>query len=172
MFPTPADPEIAAVVFGEHIDRLWATCRPLQLSWERMVLAPPDPLHAVFKLPAKRPSGEIDHYYVRLGAEYYDPAPPTVAFVQPDTWTPAVELSRWFPKIEPKPGWFGLAANHRFPNGEVKQLVCFTFTAEYYMTDHSPTDSERWRQGRHTLSATLFRLAEVLAPPYYREPMK
>jgi len=51
-----------------------------------------------------------------------------------------------------------------------RQLVCFTLGAEYYMTDHSPKETERWQQGRHTVAGTLFRLAEVLSPPYYKFP--
>ena len=172
MCPGLADKEIAAAIFKEHLDQLWASGRPQRLGWEQIAIVPPDPVHAVIKLPAKRVSGEIDTYYVRLGAEYYDAAPPTVAFVQPDTWMQAVEPSRWFPKIEPKPSWFGLVAVHDFPGGVKKQLVCFSFTAEYYMVEHSPTESQRWKQGRHTLSATLFRLAEVLAQPFYRGPTK
>jgi len=170
MFPSVADVEIAAAVFKEHLDQLWATGRPQRLGWEQIATVPADPLHVVIKLPAKRPSGEIDSYFVSLGAEYYDAAPPTVAFVQPDTWLQAVEPSLRFPKIEPRPSWFGLEAIHNFPNGAKKQLICFSFTAEYYMVEHSPTESQRWKQGRHTLAATLFRLAEVLAPPHYRGP--
>lgn len=38
------------------------------------------------------------------------------------------------------------------------------------MVDHAPKDSERWQQGRHTVSATLSRLAEIFSPKYYRGP--
>jgi hypothetical protein len=43
-------------------------------------------------------------------------------------------------------------------------------TAEYYMSNHSPTDEQRWTQGRHTVAATLSRLAELLSPPNYGGP--
>lgn len=165
--PSPADPEIAAATFDAHLDRLWATGRPARAGWELIRL---DSLHTVVKLPAKRPGGEVDHYYFRLGAVYYDAAPPTVELVRPGDWAHAPHPSRWFPVIEPKPRWFGLHAAYGFPGGQSRQLVCFTFAAEYYMTSHSPNDSERWRQGRHTVAATLYRLAEVLAPPYYQRP--
>ena len=56
------------------------------LGWERIEL---DPMHVVVKLPAKRPTGQVDHYYFLLGAEYYDAAPPTVTLVKPDDWTHA-----------------------------------------------------------------------------------
>jgi hypothetical protein len=127
-------------------------------------------MHAVVMLPGVRLSGEIDIYYFRLGAEYYDAAPPTVTLVQPEDWAVAANPSKWFPAFEPNPPWFGLHSAYDYPDKTKRQLVCFTFSAEYYMTDHSPKPSERWTQGRHTVSATLSRLAEVLRPPYYQRP--
>jgi hypothetical protein len=129
-----------------------------------------DALHTLVTLPAKRPGGEIDPYYFRLGAEYYDAAPPTVALVQPDGVTHAPEASKWFPVLGSKPDWFGLHAKYPWPSGPPRQLVCFTLSAEYYMTDHSPKESEEWKQGQHTVAATLYRLAEILSPKYYRSP--
>jgi hypothetical protein len=165
--PSPADPEIAAATFEQHVRQLWETGRPDRLGWERSAV---DPMHFVIKLPATRPNGQVDHYYFRLGAEFYDAAPPTVALVQPDAWTIAPEPSRWFPVFEPKPSWFGLHSAYAWPDGTKRQLVCFTLAAEFYMTDHSPQASELWQQGRHTVAATLYRLAEVLSPPYYQRP--
>ena len=165
--PTPADPEVAAKTFQEHIDRLWATGRPTRRGWERTRI---DPLHMVFKLPARQASGQVDFYYFRLGAEYYDASPPTVALVTPISWDFAPAPSRWFPIIDPRPGWFGLHPAYMYPDGQARQMVCFSFAAEYYMTIHSPQESERWQQGRHTVAATLNRLAEVLGPPYYQKP--
>jgi hypothetical protein len=163
---SPVDPEIASPTFKSHLDALWATGRPTRLGWERTEI---DPLHVLVKIPATRPTGEVDTYFFRLGAEYYDLAPPTVALVQPDGETHAVDPSRWFPYFETKPVWFGLHSSYGWPGGP-RQLVCFSFAAEYYMTDHSPKDTERWQQGRHTVAATLFRLAEILSPKYYRRP--
>jgi hypothetical protein len=162
-----ANPEIAAATFKNHLDRLWATGRPTRLGWLRNDV---DTMHTVVTLPAKRSSGEIDQYHFRLGAEYYDAAPPTVALVEPDGITHAPEVSRWFPILESKPDWFGLHAKYPWPGGPARQLVCFTLSAEYYMTDHSPTESQEWRQGQHTLAASLYRLAEILSPKYYRRP--
>jgi hypothetical protein len=162
-----ANPEIAAATFKDHLDRLWATGRPTRLGWLRNDV---DALHTVVTLPAKRPSGEIDHYYFRLGAKYYDAAPPTVALVEADGVTHAPENSKWFPVLESKPDWFGLHAKYTWPSGPARQLVCFTLSAEYYMTNHSPKESEEWRQGQHTVAATLYRLAEILSPQYYRKP--
>jgi hypothetical protein len=165
--PSPVDPQIAAAVFKQHLDDLWAKERPHQLGWQRTRL---DELHEVIMLPAKRKTGEIDPYYIRLGGEYYDAAPPTVAVVSPNDWAIASEPSRWFPKIDPKPPWFGLHSAYQWPDSTKRQLVCFTLSAEFYMTAHSPKESELWQQGRHTLAATLFRLSEVLSPSYYKYP--
>jgi hypothetical protein len=142
-----ADPEVAAAVFKAHLDRLWDGGRPDRLGWIRSDV---DPLHTVVALPATRPDGMRDTYYFRLGAEYYDAAPPTVSLVEPDGVTHPPQASRWFPRLQ-NPPWFGLAA-------------------EYYMTDHSPTESQEWRQGRHTVAATLFRLGEILSPAHYQGP--
>ena len=161
----PADPEIAAATFKLHLDQLWATGRPNRLGWERIDL---DPLHVVIKLPARRATVQVDHYYFRFGAEYYDAAPPTISLVKPMDWGIAPAASEWFPVIEPKPSWFGLHSAYDWPGGLKKQLVCFSFSADYYMTDHAPSESERWQQGRHTVAAAIFRLAEVLSPPYYQ----
>jgi hypothetical protein len=161
------DPEVAAATFKNHLDRLWGTGRPSRLGWIRNDV---DALHTLVTLPAKRPTGEIDPYYFRLGAEYYDVAPPTVALVQPDGVTHAPQISKWFPVLGSKPDWFGLHAQYPWPSGPPRQLVCFTLSAEYYMTDHSPKESEEWKQGQHTVAATLYRLAEILSPKYYRNP--
>jgi hypothetical protein len=129
-----------------------------------------DALHTVVTLLAERPTGEKDPYHFRLGAEYYDTAPPTVALVQPDGITHATGKSSWFPVLEALPGWFGLHENYPWPSGPARQLICFTLAAEFYMTDHSPKESEEWKQGQHTVAATLYRLAEILSPKYYRRP--
>jgi hypothetical protein len=162
-----ANQEIAAATFKDHLDRLWSTGRPTRLGWVRNDV---DAIHTVVILPAKRPSGEVDSYHFRLGAEYYDAAPPTVALVEPDGVTHPPDKSRWFPVIESKPDWFGLHAQYSWPDGQKRQLVCFTLSAEFYMTNHSPTESQEWKQGQHTVAATLYRLAEILSPKYYRRP--
>ena len=150
--PTLADPEIAAATFTLHLAQLWASGRVTRLGWGR---TPVNKLCEVIKLPATRPTGEVDPYYVRLGAEYYDAAPPAVALVCPDTWEPAPCQVAMVSKIG-EAAELVRSARHacRYPDGQTRQLVCFSFTAEYYMTDHSPNESELWQQGRHTVAAT------------------
>jgi hypothetical protein len=165
--PTLADKEIAAAVFKQHLDELWANGRPDRLGWERKEISP---LQSLIKLPARRLAGEVDPYHILLGAEYYDAAPPTVWVVSPESLQQATKPSRWFPLLENLPPWFNLHTAYDWPGGKKKQLVCFSMNAEFYMTDHAPKESERWKQNRHTVAMTLNRLAEILSPKYYRGP--
>ena len=163
-----ADKEIAAAIFKEHFEVLWRNGRPQKLGWERREI---DPLHTLVTLPATRSTGEIDRYHFLLGAEYYDAWPPTVWLVSPDNLQHASHPSMWYPVFSQVPGWFNLHTTYPWPAPTPpKQLVCFSMNAEFYLTDHSPQESEKWRQGRHTLAMTLFRLAEVLGQPYYKGP--
>lgn len=164
--PSPTDPEIAAATFESHLDDLWASGRPKRLGWGLRKL---DPLHAVVELPAKRADGTVEPYHVKLGAEYYDAFPPAAAFVDPASLEEAAQGTRWFPSID-NTGWFALHPTYPFPDGTSRQLVCFSFTAQYYMVSHMPPETAVWKQGRHTVAATLNRLAEVLQPPYYQGP--
>jgi hypothetical protein len=165
--PALVDPEIAAATLRQHIDELWATGRPDRRGWQ---LTSIDDLHLIVRMPAHRIDGTIDHYHILLGGEYYDAGPPTVAFVDPDTKERTNTKSKWFPQISPTPPWFGLHEAYQYPDKVSRQLVCFTGTAEYYMTDHSPKESEKWKQGEHTVAMTLNRLQEVLSLPYYVGP--
>ena len=164
--PSPVDTEVATLTFQKHIADLWETSLPGRRGW---ILTPIDPLHIVVEMAAVRKDGAKDQNFVRLGGEYYDSYPPTTAFVLPPDWSVAPGGSQWFPRVA-NPPWFGLHAAYGFPDGTTRQLVCFTFTAEYYMVNHTPPETTVWRQGNHTLAATLNRLQEVLSQPYYQGP--
>jgi hypothetical protein len=158
----------------DHLDSYWANRGLEEKGWERCKV---DDLHTVVSIPASRPDGTIDRYYVKLGAEYYDAYPPTVLFVSPDhaTWPRARAGSTWWPTFTSTPNWFQLHDSSNFHNNGTVfasdvQLVCFSMTAEYYMSGHSPTEAQRWVPGRRTVAATLSRLHEVLSPPYYGGP--
>jgi len=163
MVALPAvDSEIGAATLRAHLDQFWSNRRLDELGWRRVDA---DPLHVVVTIPARRPDGTIDDYHVQLGADHYDLYPPTVLFVSPDDGWPRARIgSHWWPRID-NPSWFQLhdVYNASYPN----QVVCFSFTAEYYMTGHSPEPNQQWRQGKHTVAATLSRLNEVLTPPHY-----
>lgn len=173
--PAPADPEVAAATFAAHLDRFFRCGRGATAGWERIDL---DALIAVIRLPAVRGDGTRDHYFVRLGAEYYDLWPPRVAFVHlvrqeegTELWVDASPGSRWWPNQQNSPGFsFRLHEAYQYGDGHVGQLLCFSHTLEYYLSGHNPSDTERWRQGVHTVSATLTRLADVLTAPNYVGP--
>jgi hypothetical protein len=169
--PEAVDQEVAAATFELHLTRFFRTGRGSREGWQRIDL---DPLHSVIRIPATRPDGSQDHYFVQLGAEYYDVWPPTASFVRPEGehgWGYPTSSSRWWPKQQNSPGFsFGLHHDYGFPGGSTGQLLCFSHTFEYYISNHNPTDAERWRQGTHTVSATLTRIAAVLTAPNYQGP--
>lgn len=169
--PVKVDEEVAAEKFNRDLDWLSGD-RARQLGLQ---LVKQERMYAVIRIPGVHANGQEDDYYVRLGAEYYDKWPPTAAFVKPEAWELASSGTRWFPVIQCEGiNWFGLHAPYNTQqDGEsvhLPQLLCFTFTAEYYMVPHSPSEESVWSQGRHTLTATLSRVVEVLRQPHYRGP--
>ena len=168
--PARVDPEIAAVTFAAHLDDFFANGRGRREGWERILV---DELHAVIRIPAVRADGSVDHYFVMLGAEYYPVWPPIVRFVrrtEEGSWVDATEGTTWWPRQQNQPGFsFGLHATYPFPEGP-RQLVCFSQSFEYYITGHTPQGDEGWDPARHTLTATLSRMADVLRAPNYQEP--
>ena len=58
----------------------------------------------------------------------------------------------------------------QYADGTTRQLVCFSHSFDYYISNHTPADGEGWDQRRHTLTATLTRLAAALRAPNYQEP--
>lgn len=169
MLPVPVkvDEEIAAEKFNDHLK--WVECPHAEQLGLRLVKQ--ERMYAVIRVPGIQIEKNEDDYYVRLGADYYDKWPPTAAFVKPETWELAGAGTRCFPKIQCQGiNWFGLHAPYCSGTIVLPQLLCFTFTAEYYMVSHSPPQDSVWRQNHHTLSATLSRLAEVLKFPHYKGP--
>lgn len=170
LIPEPVDPEVAAATFSRHLGEFFATGRGRGAEWERIDL---DPLHVVIRVPATRMDGTVDHYFVRIGAEFYDVWPPSVAFVRrtdAGDWIDARPGTRWWPNQQNSPGFsFHLHEAYQFPDGS-RQLLCFSHSFDYYLSNHHPTDQERWQQGRHTLTATLSRVALVLQAPNYIGP--
>jgi hypothetical protein len=170
-FPVKVDEEVAAEKFKRDLEWLGGD-RAQQLG---LKLAKQEHMYAVIGIPGVRASAQQDDYYVRLGADYYDKWPPTAVFVKPESWELASPGTRWLPTIQCQGiNWFGLHAPYNGMNDGkniyLPQLLCFTFTAEYYIVPHSPPEDSVWQQGRHTLTATLSRLAEVLQQPHYRGP--
>jgi hypothetical protein len=168
--PAKVDAEIAASTFAAHLDDFFAHGRGRRPGWQRIDL---DRLRCVVRVPATRPEGTVDHYFVMLGAAYYPVWPPTVAFVCRDgeAWIEATPGSRFWPQQDNSPGFsFHLHEAYQYGDGTTRQLVCFSHSFDYYISGHGPTEEERWRNGLHTLTATLSRLAEVLRAPNYKGP--
>jgi hypothetical protein len=165
--PVKVDAEVAAEKFRQDLE--WVSGeRAGQLG---LRLTAQKPMQAVVRIPGVHANGLEDDYYVLLGAEYYDKWPPTAAFVKPESWDLATAATRWIPVIQCQGiDWFGLHVPYSGGNVTLPQLLCFTFTAEYYMVPHSPSADSVWKQGYHTLAATLTRLAEVLRHPHYKGP--
>jgi hypothetical protein len=127
-------------------------------------------MHAVVAVTGSRPDGQSDVYYVKLGAEYYDTYPPTTSFVCPSRpaaadapgrggWPEAPAGSRWLPDVQNLP-WLAVHSGYtNFADGKARQLVCCSMTY-----------GQQWRQGRHTLAATLNRIHDALNSPSYRGP--
>lgn len=164
--PTPVDPEVAAATFGAHMADFFANGRPARdPAWAWL---PINSLQAVVTVPALREDGRIDPYFVLLGAHCYDLWPPSVAFVEPSptaTWVQASATSLWWPRLSGNPPFpFALHNPYPFQDGP-RQLVCFSHSLDYYLSGHAPTPEEHWQQGKHTVSATLSRIADVLRTP-------
>jgi hypothetical protein len=172
MILPPSDPEVAARIFTSHLDVYWQNRGCASKGWTR---SPIDELHTIVTIPAQRSDDETDDYHVRLGAEYYDSYPPTVLLVSPeDGWPRARAGTPWWPEVTAQ-SWFALHDSYQYCDAQGQplfegQLVCFSMTAEYYMSNHAPTDAQRWTPGRHTVAATLSRLGEILSPPHYGGP--
>jgi hypothetical protein len=169
--PSKIDPEIAAETLALHLAAFFERGRPnREAGWERIAV---DALHTVVRIPAVRADGRVDSYLVLVGGEYYDMWPPQVAFVEPveGEYREAVQGSPWWPVQNNAPGFqFGLHEKYRYPDGTERQLICFSHSLDYYLSNHSPTEDQRWRQGRHTVSATLSRIRDVLTAPNYKGP--
>ena len=172
--PSPADPQITAAVFADHVKRAQAGELARHHGWTFTWL---DPLHVVVEIGPGRAADGGDRFHVKVGAEYYDLHPPTAVFVCPPgaapdasapVWSTAPPGSRWLPVLEPLP-WFAIHGAYPFADGP-GQLVCCSMTFDYYVTGHSPTAGQQWRQGHHTLVATLSRIQDALDSPNYRGP--
>lgn len=64
---------------------------------------------------------------------------------------------------------FALHDSYGYANGVTDQLVCFSYSYDYY-EGHSPSEGQAWRSGRDRVDATINRLYEVLNCPSYLGP--
>lgn len=161
-----ADAEYAALTFDAHLDSFWASGRPGKWGWSYTKI---DPLHALIHAAAVAADGSVDDYYILLDARSYDELPPGVYFVSPANpqGTRPQIGSRWLPSYTTVPFGFAIHPSYGYSDGSAEQLVCFSQSRDYYVSNHTPLPGEKWQPGTHTLAATLNRLHEVLTPPCY-----
>jgi len=118
--------------------------------------------------------GDHDLSAVTLDCDSYDVWPPEVKFVNPESrsYVVGADVSA-LPVVL---GVSGFAIHPAFTgfydSRRTDQLVCFSFARGYYDSNHTPTERERWQQGRHWLYSTVRYIARALQPPYYQGRMR
>jgi len=164
-----ANPEIAALKLKNDLDAYLASGR-LDKAGGKLQPMEGDPMNFILELPGVRPDGQQDPYYLKLGAKYYDLGPPTVEFVEPESFVRSRDGSPYYPVFNGPPN-FALHDVYSFEDGTSGQLVCFSFSAMYYMSGHNPTPGEKWNHGEHNVAATINTLIKILRD-HYQGPSK
>jgi hypothetical protein len=175
--PSLADPEIAGQTFSDHIAKAMASSLAGREHWTSTMIGPRS---AIVHMWATREDGTRDEYHLMLTADYYDQWPPRAVFVAPpdvdsQDWTDPTIDSRWMPIIDQQittANQFAFHPRYQYvtEGNAQRQLICFSHSFDYYITGHGPSDGQCWKQGRHTLMATLSRIQEALRAPAYKGP--
>jgi len=181
--PQPVDAVVAAALAADHLDDFFSYSPYVCDDWSRHDTG--DPLRHVVGIPVRGGSGAANTtYFAELGFSHYDTWPPRVTFVEMDengSWVRARVGSAAYPFFfnspgaptdpsRPTPFQFALHDSYSFPDGRVTQLVCFSYSLDYYTSNHSPTAEQTWTAGRDRLDATLNRLHKVLNSTAYAGP--
>lgn len=155
-----ADPHGGLAKLNEHLPRVLAGRTLEELGWRR-----PSPLTLI--IPVFGGTATNDPYTLRLGFEYYAEWPPSALFVNPETLTfdPQRDLP-WLPVVAGDPG-FALHASYNNTH-YIGQLVCCSFTAEFYLSLHGVQTEHVWDSKRHTFGATIHRVERALRSEYYK----
>jgi hypothetical protein len=184
--PSPVDPEIAAALLFQHLNDFFDNSPNVSkdpTAWSRQETG--QPLRAVVGIPARQVEGAPSRskYHVLVDASYYDSWPVRITFVElsdDGEWRRARLGTAGYPRIVGSPGvvgglhgvpfQFALHDSYPFPSGIEDQLVCFSYSFDYYVSGHGPTEDQKWRPGRDRLDATLNRLYTVLNSGAYLGP--
>lgn len=175
--PTPGDPEVAAIVFARDLQEAVESSEGRRRGWTYEEL---DALSAVVHLVAHGPRGDAaDEYHLLLRGHYYDLWPPQGCFAAPpedgsDEWAEAAATSTWLPRLDQAmtvPS-FALHPAYQYPElpgfpGGVRQLLCCSMNLDYYISNHAPTDDQRWVQGKRKIIALVSRVADALDSDAY-----
>jgi hypothetical protein len=180
--PELVDPEIAARLLNEHLDEFFATSpRVTETDWCQHDDAGAT-LSRIVGIPAVRPDGTKDRYHLCVDASYYDTWPVRVTFVgrcggcdgDPAAgqvggpWMRARLGQLSYPRFEgATPFEFALHDSYSYPAGREGQLICFSYSFDYYLSGHNPNDGQKWRPGKDKVVATLSRLFVVLNSTAY-----
>lgn len=183
--PQPVDPVVAGALAAAHLGDFFKFSPYIGDDWSRTETG--DSLKQVVGIPVRGNLGAANAtYFVELGFSHYDTWPPLVTFVEPDEngqWVRARLGSAAYPFFFNSPGapcdpnrqtpfQFALHDTYSFPDGRVTQLVCFSYSLDYYTSNHAPTPEQKWTAGRDRLDATLNRLYKVLNSTAYAGPSK
>lgn len=182
--PSPVDPEVAAELLRSHLSDFFRNS-PRVLDgggWAYEITK--NPLVAIVRIPALAlDGGKPDIYCLRLDGTFYDTWPVSATFVEAleGTWQRARIGSAAYSFLSGSPGApggngvgfpFALHDDYPYPSGTPDQLICFSYNFGYYVSNHAPNDSERWRPGQDRLDATLSRIHSALNGPGYRGSSK
>ena len=176
MSVSPTDPVLARTEVRAKLSRLLEDGIPDNRCWKleysdlqgRPVLYVYIPSRRADGTPHS--SGEFLH---KLTFEAYPAFPPRIEFVNPDTKAYDTSGAPQSPKDAPCVP--KLAS--RPPNTDVgfhifypqlgRQLVCHSLSLDYYLTNHSPTEGQRWTPGQHTFVSSLMLHDMLLQEPYF-----
>jgi len=115
----------------------------------------------------------LEDYHLHLDMSYYRTWPPGVTFVNPHTrrFEPNKDMT-WFPRVASKPENLDIQfhSNYGYQVRPAGQLVCNSMVLEYYQSNHSPTEVQRWNPAKHNFGTTLNVLQIMLKKPYYGGP--
>lgn len=116
---------------------------------------------------------KLDDYHLKLDMSYYKIWPPGAMFVNPNTkgFDKARDM-KWFPKLAAAPPGtgIGLHPEHDLQDGTKRQLICNSMVLEYYLSNHNPSEQEKWDPNRHDFGTTLSTVQLILRKPYYGGP--
>ncbi len=169
MLPSKVNTELAKAYLKADYENVCSQGLPQRYEWS--ISPPSDDLVLHVKLWSRDESDlPQDDYYLRMTFEYYNSWPPGVTFVNPET--DKFESSRdmeWLPKIAAKPLGtdFGFNPSTALQDGTTRQLVCNSMILEYYLSNHTPNDQEKWDPNRHNFGTTLSTIQLILRKPYY-----
>lgn len=145
--PVPATPSDAIAALDADLPKVLRGRALADAGWHRL-----DPLTLIVPMWGRRPGGGADFFLLKMGFGYYRAFPPSAQFVNPKTldYRPS-EDAAWLPRIE------GTNEIQVHPNyhSDCPQLICCSFTLEFYRVRHSVEPQHLWQPATLNFAATL-----------------